>query len=116
MRTTEMARMLLSSATEDRQGLYEAVWEINGRFPDLTLGQKYDGATAALLELHRHGWIRFEREFRSLDNRESEDVPGSDVVTTLGNPVSWYPEYDGSTIVFMATQTGLAHYMAGGDE
>jgi len=44
MDVPEVETVLLSSATEDYFALYEAIWEINSRFPDETLGRKYETA------------------------------------------------------------------------
>jgi len=53
MDARDVETILLSSATEDYFGLYEAIWEINSRFPNVTLGRKYD-AVANVLRFWNH--------------------------------------------------------------
>jgi hypothetical protein len=107
MNLQEVTNILLSSACEDSFGLYEAIWELNGKFPDESLGEKYDVATAALLDLFDQGWITLERvkEGQERDALSPEVVKG-----LLSNPVSWYPEYEGTSICFVATEAGRSRY------
>jgi hypothetical protein len=114
MKTDDVAKMLLSSATEDRFGLYEAIWELNGRFPTEPLGRKYDLAREVLLDLHRKGWIRFERVTIAAGKQRAEAIKERDVLGVLDNPASWYPEYEGATVVFVSTERGTHHYMTNG--
>ena len=106
-----VAEILLSSATEDEVGLYEAIWELNEKFPSEPLGRKYDLASQALLDLHRRGWIRFERIRTTSGERHLEEITASGVEGLLRNPVSWYPEYDGALVVFVFTDVGMAQYL-----
>lgn len=106
-----VAEILLSSATEDEVGLYEAIWELNGKFPAEPLGRKYDLASRALIDLHRRGWIRLEKVTKTRGERRLEEIAARDVEEMLKNPVSWYPEYDGSSIVFVCTDAGMASYL-----
>jgi len=107
MKVQEVADILLSSACEDSFGLYEAIWELNSKFPDAPLGEKYDVATAALLDLVKHGWIALERV---KEGREPEAVSPEAVRSILSNPVSWYPEYDGTSICLFSTASGRSRY------
>jgi hypothetical protein len=110
MNSDEAAIAFLSLATEDEHWLYEAVWDLNTRFPGESIGQKYDVAKQALANLYSRGWIDFKL-VRGVDEEGlSESVNETDIATMLENPVSWYPEYDGATVVFFATDAGNAHY------
>ncbi len=104
--------LLLSSATEDYNGLYEAVWELNAKFPDASLGTKYDAANAALAALIERGWLKVEREILTKDYKHLryERINPSVLDSILANPVSWYPEYDHTRIVFTTTEAGDRAY------
>lgn len=107
MNVQEVANILLSSACEDSFGLYEAIWELNSKFPDEPLGEKYIVATAALLDLFEHAWITLERV---KGGQEPEALSPEVVRSVLSNPVSWYPEYEGTSICFAATEAGRSRY------
>lgn len=106
-------QMLLSSASEDCFGLYEAVWEVNSAFANESLGWKYDVAREALWRLYQDGFIQFEKVVVKDGDRRSSRVEDSETAAILDNPVSWYPEYDGTRIVFTCTEAGLKKYFGG---
>ena len=107
MKVQEVSNILLSSACEDSCGLYEAIWELNSKFPDEPLGKKYEVAAAAVLELLEHGWIVLERV---REGQEPEVISPEAVESILSNAVSWYPEHDDTTICFVATESGMRRY------
>lgn len=109
----EATSILLSTATEGGSGLYEAVWELNSRFPDASLSEKYRAAAAALRQLYRTGFIELYREHLSgSDSGRFEPFQPPNLDQLLENPVTWYPEYDGVQLGFAATPAGIAHYQS----
>ena len=102
--------ILLSIATEDDFGLYEAIWLLNSRFPEESLAEKYRAAMAALRELHRRGLIRFVQGPADETGSGVVVIDAVEVDTLLQNPVSWYPEYDGTRVVFTAAPAGEEAY------
>jgi len=113
MKTEDVEKILLSTASEDWTGLYEAIWELNRLYPDETLGRKYDAAARALLNLHNKGWICFEKASTTKPGKPIAAISGQDVAEMLSHPVSWYPDYDGMVIVFSCTDSGIEKYMSG---
>jgi hypothetical protein len=97
--------ILLSTATEDWAGLYEAVWELNHRFPASTLSEKYRAASAALSSLYAQGLVEFVREQLD-DPTQAREAVAEPVAKLLANPVSWYPEYQRHQVQFVATDAG----------
>lgn len=113
MKIEDVEKVLLSSASEDWTGLYEAVWELNTLYPDETLGRKYDAAINALLNLHNKGWISFGKASTSKPGNLIATISAQDVAEMLSHPVSWYPNYDGTVVVFSVTDAGTEKYMSG---
>jgi len=105
--------MLLSSANEDYTGLYEAVWELNSSYPDASLGEKYAAAEDAIRALLSSGLVALYKVNVSETMHLDRYLPieKSDSGHLLGNPVSWYPEYNGERIVFAATDEGERVYL-----
>ena len=114
MNPDDVERVLLSSASEDWIGLYEAIWELNSLFPKETLGRKYDTATNALLNLHNKGWIRFAKASPPKTGKPIAAIGAQEVAEMLSNPISWYPDHDGAAVVFSCTDAGMEKYMSGG--
>jgi len=110
-------RILLSSANEDYVGLYELIWELNAKFPETTLAEKYGAAERAARKLLDLGWLSLYRtdpgwkSFRELDRTFAEEE--------LSDPTSWYPvkhsasEVEGVCIVLAATEAGERAYHGG---
>ena len=109
----QAAAILLSSACEDDIGLYECIWELNGRFPAAPLGEKYRAATSALLRLAEKEWVGFS-VVRQRINEQAEAAPLDEpLAAILANPVSWYPEHGGATVIVGATAAGVRAYNSG---
>ena len=103
--------ILLSTATEDHHGLYEAVWELNSRFPDASLSEKYRAANSALLSLSAAGHIELYQQ-RVDGEEQAISVLTAPVADLLANPVSWYPEHQGVQVGFVATEAGRESYFS----
>ena len=58
----------LSNACEDYQGLYELVWYLNGREPDLSRGEKVAAASAVLSQLLRDGYVSLYSSVWAVDD------------------------------------------------
>jgi predicted amidohydrolase YtcJ len=108
--------ILLVLAVEDYSGLYEAIWDLNGKYPAATLGMKYEVAERAIRSLHSKGLIEFHRMIFSEDysTHKYEPLEESKLDETLSNPISWYPDYNYIRIVFTSTQKGDQVFFSGG--
>ena len=108
-------RILLSATEEDYTGLYELIWELNSKFPEATLGEKYGAAERASRKLLDLGWVRLYRTDLSWQRFEELDTPSAK--EALSDPTSWYPvqswvsEGEGVLIVFAATEAGEQAYL-----
>ena len=110
-------RVILSGANESNFGLYQVIWELNGRYPGVPLSEKYRAATDAIRELFGRGWIRFYKEhWKRRGADQYEEFSPADLDALLENPASWYPWYDNVQIAIETTPAGEAVYMAGGED
>ena len=107
-------RMLLATACEGGSGLYEAVWELNARFPDTSLSEKYRAAVSALRHLAERDLIEFYRENLSQDGDRRFEALDLSTDQVLEEVVNWYPEYAGVQIGFNATAEGEHFYLKQG--
>ena len=72
-------QLALEVSTEDYIGLYEIIWELNTKFPNASLWEKYRAGSVAVSILVEQGFIQmFEKEldepdteFRIIENGET---------------------------------------------
>ena len=106
------AAALLSLATEDRFGLYEAIAELNRLFPDESLDRKYDVAKEALAYLYQKGWIQFENVIDSTEHLQASPISDADVPAMLSDRANWHPPHSDERVTFSSTDAGFKAYMA----
>ena len=95
---------------EDYCGLWEAVWELNTRYPDLSQRERFVAAESAVRTLISQGWVGLYgdcdfggRDLKPLRHEEYEEA--------LLDPTNWEPPFPRSESTwFGATDAGEEAY------
>jgi hypothetical protein len=85
---------VLSWALDEFTGLYIVVWILNGQYPNMDLGFKYDAAKEVVTSLYKKGWISISEEhWDKKHNRQITTLNDFDIDVLLSKPDSWHPVY-----------------------
>jgi hypothetical protein len=102
---------ILSTATEDLNGVWEAWWSANGLLPALPLSARLALAEEALRSLIAEGLVRL-----SCGSWEMQaEVPPGEVESLLRQHDTWVASPDHDLVFFAATPKGVASYGLGAD-
>lgn len=113
-------QQLLSMANEDIYGLYEAVWELRGFFPDNSDEENRELAEELLMSLIAEGLIELFIE-KEIDlppggcfafDIELTPVPQKEVGAVLARDKSWEPFERGNGIGFLTTESGTRVWLS----
>ena len=102
---------VLIDASEDWTGLYEAWWEANGMFPDLSIGERlvlaervvHDLVQAGLITLYRGVW---DDKLPSRDERSLMPISREEISTVLRTYEVWVPTGSTPPVIFATTDQG----------
>jgi hypothetical protein len=97
---------ILSTATEDLNGVWEAWWTVNRLRPELPLSSRLALAEEALRSLLAQDLVRLSRG--SWDAQV--DVPSADVNDVLRDYETWVASADRELVFFTATRRGFEAY------
>lgn len=86
----EIEAVILEMAEEDRYGLYEIIWSLNVRHPDISEEAKVAAARPVVAALVQKARISLGRE-RSGEIKSEAEISLSDTQRTLQDPLSWQP-------------------------
>ncbi len=97
---------ILSIATEDLSGVWEAWWTVNTLRPQLPLSERLALAEQALRSLVSDGLVELSR-----GSWEAQvPVPPADVDTVLREYNTWVADQDQDLVFFAATDRGREAY------
>lgn len=82
---------LLWLGAEDYTGLWEALWEVRGRLPQLPVAEARARTADAFFALHERGFVRLCLCHEPLGNDPLELIEATDVQATLDRDRSWKP-------------------------
>jgi len=89
----------LSDGRTDHFGLYEIVWSLNAKYPDLPRAVKVDAARRVVVDLLTAGEIRLAR---SMWPKSTHDPVPADIALALANdPESFDDPKDGSYLCYL---------------
>jgi hypothetical protein len=96
--------LILLNATEDITGLYEVIWELNTKFPDIKKEDKIDVARLGLKNLLDAGHLNLYKKFWAKNEEELIDkVRWNEIVD---QDKFWEPPHDdGSYYCFCETHS-----------
>jgi hypothetical protein len=105
MTDPRMKRMILTSASEDYCGLWEAIWELNSAYPRLSPGEREFAAKAIVRELLEEGLI--DLYVRKEPKAQEERLSREQWDGALSNELYWdAPEGHAAVVVFCTTPKG----------
>jgi hypothetical protein len=96
--------IVLESSTEDMTSLYEVIWELNAKFPDVEKKEKLEVSRIAIQSLLGSGHLRLFKKFRTAANEERVD--NNEWSEILNQDKHWDPpSEDGLYYCFFQTET-----------
>ncbi len=108
----EFAKILLWACIEDYAGLWELLWEVNSKFPELPENERKRMSLNVASLLLDNGFIKLYRCKEPYGELSELDADEARVV--LGEERNWEaPEFEGVSIRAAATEKGEELYQSG---
>ncbi|MHB8143975.1 MAG: hypothetical protein ACYDGX_10080 [Thermoleophilia bacterium] len=105
----EFKKIALWAGIEDYSGLWEFLWEINGKFPNLSMREREEVAKKTIVRLLKNDWIKLYR-YRE-PNGELISVKRNEYLEIVNDRKNWEaPEFDGISVRFGTTKMGEKAY------
>ena|SRR3989442_6285103 len=83
----KLRQEILSDGEEDYRGLYEIVWSLNSKYPDLSRDLKIAAARAVVAELLKEGQVALFRT--NWASNRYDPVPQDAALGAIGTPSAW---------------------------